>query len=125
MSPYFGASNSNTEIVGYLSGTSTYNGQTVSQGYADGKEALASVAAVGQPTNTGVYFALDFDPGPGNYTPGAQQAVETYLKGVSQAFAGSGYKIGVYGAAQTLQWATTADSATAYTPNISYTWLSG
>ena len=130
VSPYAfpqGSSNSTPdEIMPYLKGQTTYNGQTVSQGYADGEEAVASAKAVGQPANgSAIYFALDFDPGVGGYFPGLQQAVETYLTGVGQALAGSGYSLGVYGAAQTLQWAVTNDPASNYAADVSYTWLSG
>ena len=116
VSPYEGVTNSDAKIVQYL---------TTNQGAEDGAEAVASAKTLGQATGTGIYFALDFDPGPGDYTPGAKVAVENYLKGVSQALAGSGYKVGVYGAAQTLQWATSQDTANSYSPSVSYTWLSG
>ena len=111
-----GAGNDYGEIVGYLS---------AAQGEADGKEAIASAQAIGQPTGSGIYFALDFDTGPPGYIPGLKSAVENYLAGVDDALKGSGYQIGVYGAAQTLQWATTADPSNGYTPDVTYTWLSG
>ena len=104
------------QIIGsYLSTT---------QGVTDGTKAVASAQTIGQPAGTTIYFAMDFDPGPPGYIAGAQTAIENYFKGVAQALAGSGYKIGVYGAGQTLQWLTTADPSNGYTPSVSGTWLS-
>jgi len=83
-------SNTSQEIVAsYL---------TVAQGEAGGTEALTSAKDIGQPAGSAIYFAMDFDPGPPGFIPGAQQAIENYFKGVSSAFAGSGYTIGLYGA---------------------------
>ena len=97
---------------------------STAQGLTDGTKAVASAQAIGQPAGTAIYFAMDFDTGPPGYIAGAQIALENYFKGIAQALAGSGYKIGVYGAGQTLQWLTTADASNGYTPQVSSTWLS-
>ena len=78
--PYSGGgSNSSAQVVNYLAPLQSNGTRSTAQGVADGMQALASARALGQPANSAIYFALDFDPGPGNYTPGAQQAVETAL----------------------------------------------
>ena len=109
-------------------------GLSLNLGYQTGMDAISSATALGQPAGSAIYIALDFDTGPPGYFTDNQQNVQAFLEGVTQAFAAQGniYKIGVYGSGQVLEWATTTGSGTDsqgdtvnYTPNVSYTWLSG
>ena len=109
-------------------------GLSVNLGYQAGLAAIGSAEAIGQPEGSAIYIALDFDTGPPGYFTDNQQNVQAFLEGVTKAFDADDniFKIGVYGSGQVLEWATTSGSGTdsqgqsySYSPNISYTWLSG
>ncbi|MDK2984533.1 MAG: hypothetical protein PWQ96_175 [Clostridia bacterium] len=68
-------------------------------GLSDGRTAIGKAEVVGQPYNTAIYFAVDFDPS----TTEAWNAVKDYFRGVQDAvheyyqINGQRWKIGVYG----------------------------
>ena len=100
---------------------------THQQGAMDGTEALESAEALGQPPGSTIYFAFDFNPAilaTGQTETQLLTSVQTYLTVVSQVFANSGYKIGVYGAGDTLAAVIRNDIGTkGYTPVATQGWL--
>lgn len=60
-------------------------------GNADGGIAVVQAAGIGQPRDTVIFFAVDFDMAPGQIP-----AVIAYFRGVKAALAGR-YRVGVYG----------------------------
>ncbi len=131
-SPALANNGNQTDVEGGPGGNPP--GLSLSLGYQTGLNAISSATAINQPGGSAIYIALDFDTGPPGYFTDNQQNVQAFLAGVTQAFAADGnvYKIGVYGSGQVLEWAVTAGSGTdstgetfTYTPNVSYTWLSG
>lgn len=59
-------------------------------GQADGKEALKEARLIGQPEGSAIYFAVDYDAQPDDYT-----AIEAYLRAAATEL--DGYGVGVYG----------------------------
>lgn len=59
-------------------------------GTADGKAALAEAIAIGQPTGSAIYFAVDYDAQPKDY-----EAIEAYLRTAANEI--PSYQPGVYG----------------------------
>ena len=131
-SPALANNDDQTDVEGGPGGNPP--GLSLSLGYQTGLNAISSATEINQPTGSAIYIALDFDTGPPGYFTDNQQDVQAFLEGISEAFAADGnpYKIGVYGSAQTLEWAVSSASGTdsqgeafSYTPNVGYTWLSG
>lgn len=85
---------------------------TSARGLADGAEAARLAAAVGQPTGTPVYFAVDYDDA--NWYKGNFANVVDYLTGVNSAMATAGnpYAIGVYSPGGILEVAQARSLAT-------------
>ena len=100
---------------------------THQQGAMDGTEALESAEALGQPPGSTIYFAFDFDPAAvaaGQTETQLLTSVQTYLTVVSQVLANSDYKIGVYGAGDTLAAVIRNTIGTkGYTPVATQGWL--
>lgn len=76
-----------SNIPGYfgicLGGTSTYQGNIVSNGFIDGINAFRNAVKVGQPSGSAIYFAIDAD------TAGSSaymSDVINYFEGIAQAF---------------------------------------
>lgn len=59
-------------------------------GARDGKAAYLEAKAIGQPEGTAIYFAVDYDAQPADYT-----AIEAYLRAAAKEL--PGYLVGVYG----------------------------
>ncbi|WP_375466175.1 Hint domain-containing protein [uncultured Methylobacterium sp.] len=104
---------------------------TASQGTHDATEAISSARTLAQPAGSAIYFAMDFDPAAYGAAGSERQLlteVQTYLTSVSNAFQGTGYTIGVYGAGDTLAAAirnssTSSNYNASYTPVAQYGWL--
>ncbi len=97
------------------SGTPAYF--SYAQGYWDGISAYREGVAAGQPANTAIYFAVDFNAGAVHL-----YQVDQYFRGINAAFAaasrgGPGYRIGVYGSGVVCDAVTRARLAR-------YSWLS-
>ena len=72
-------------------------------GYYDAVSAYRQASAVGQPTGSAIYFAVDFDA-----APAMIGFVDQYFRGVTAGFAAAGggrprYKVGVYGSGAVCQ----------------------
>ena len=70
---------------------------TYGRGYWDAVAAYQQAKAVGQPSGSAIYFAVDFDARGGDILP-----VDQYFRGITAGLAAAGggrsdYKIGVYG----------------------------
>jgi hypothetical protein len=77
---------------------------THDQGNADGASAWAIAQALGQPTVSCIYFAIDCDVPPGD----AMNGIIDYFRGIQEGMQGAAgtaslYKIGVYGAGAVCQ----------------------
>ena len=59
-------------------------------GRADGAAAYQEALAIGQPFGTAIYFAVDYEAGPGDY-----DRIEAYLRAAGAEI--RGYSLGVYG----------------------------
>ncbi|HEY1799055.1 MAG TPA: glycoside hydrolase domain-containing protein [Stellaceae bacterium] len=86
-------------------------------GYWEGVAAWREAAAIGQPTGSAIYFAVDF-----NANGADLYQVDQYFRGVNAAFANisrgrPGYRIGVYGSGAVCDAVTRARLA-------QYSWLS-
>ena len=97
------------------------NKETADKGRKDAEAAIALADELGQPANTPIYFAIDFDPTPGsdNPMPAARiwPSIEAYFDQVQEVFAPTHWQIGVYGAGLTCQRLKASGKA-------SYFWLS-
>jgi len=87
------------------------------KGVADGTEAHRRATEIGQPTNTPIYFAVDYDASVAD----VRGAVSEYFRGVAEGLgaAGSGafrYLVGGYGSGAVCEWLLTHGLAT-------FTWL--
>jgi hypothetical protein len=87
---------------------------TAAQGKSDGQNALDQAMAIGQPTGTPIYFALEGLPN--GYVESDLAAIRKYFNGVQQSI-GSKYALGVY--SNGLVCETLLDEGI-----CSYTWLS-
>jgi hypothetical protein len=94
---------------------------TRAQGQQDGRLAFTQAQRVGQPAGTPIYFAVDYDPGPGNrqsildYFEGIQEGCSQYLADMqAQGTPGVVYDIGVYGSGCVLDWCQAQGIATWY-----------
>jgi len=83
---------------------------TRAQGASDGQRAFTKARAIGQPANTPIYFAVDYD----GYLAQDQTAVLDYFEGVRDALnqyvalpGAVAYVIGVYGNGCVLDWCRT------------------
>lgn len=65
-------------------------------GLADGAAAYREAQAIGQPTGSAIYFAVDYDAGPGQY-----DEIEAYLRAAAEQI--PGYAAGVYGSYQIVE----------------------
>ena len=83
------------------------NKETAEKGRKDAEAAVALAQDLGQPANTPIYFAIDFDPTPGrdNPLPAARiwPSIEAYFDQVQEVFARTRWQVGVYGAGITCQ----------------------
>lgn len=89
---------------------------TAQQGAADALHALGHAAAVGQPADSAIYFAVDFDASAGQ----VGSAISTYFHAVNTTFTGNNapYRVGVYGSGLVCSTIVGAGLA-------SFGWLSG
>lgn len=69
---------------------------TEAQGISDAKEAMKYAKAVGQPTGTAIYFAIDFD-----VTTSQLAAINQYINGLKKTL--HTYKLGIYGSYTVMQ----------------------
>ncbi len=83
---------------------------TRAQGAVDGRRAFMKAQAIGQPANTPIYFAVDYD----GYLAQDRAAVLDYFEGIRDALnqhlarpGTIGYVIGVYGNGCVLDWCRT------------------
>ncbi len=84
------------------------------QGYSDAQDAINAAVAMGQPANTPIYFAVDYDASETDIAG----AITDYLVAVYQTFANqqnTSYYMGLYGSGLLLEQ---------FRPYISFTWLS-
>lgn len=94
-------------IVFQHRGDRTETFEDLSRGETDARRALALARALGQPKGTAIYFGIDgvdqkFARQPARARLDYERAhgldvIETYMRAVNDVFAGSGYKVGVYG----------------------------
>ena len=93
---------------------------TRNQGAMDGTEAIESAEDLNQPPGSTIYFAFDFDPaayGSAGSETALLKQVQTYVAQAAQVVTGAGYKIGFYGAGDTLAAVIRNSIGTAgYTP---------
>src|SRR5262249_8051347 len=80
---------------------------TADKGRRDAAAAIQQASELGQPPNTPVYFAIDFDPVPGTdcklSAGDIWPSIETYFNQINDAFARTPWQVGVYGAGMTCQ----------------------
>lgn len=69
---------------------------TEAQGISDAKEAMKYAKAVGQPTGTAIYFAIDF-----NVATSQLPAINQYVNGLKKPL--NTYKLGIYGSYTVMQ----------------------
>jgi hypothetical protein len=83
------------------------NKETADKGRKDAEAAVRLAHDLGQPADTPIYFAIDFDPTPGrdNPLPAARiwPSIEAYFDQVGEALARTRWQVGVYGAGITCQ----------------------
>jgi glycoside hydrolase-like protein len=87
----------------------------------DARAAVAQAKLVGQPSDTAIYFGIDFELG----AEGKEQAVQ-YFTIVSNELKDNGYLVGVYGSGATLAWLKRERHKTgrhAGQPLVDFTWL--
>jgi hypothetical protein len=85
-------------------------------GSQDGAVALQCAQNVGQPTGSAIYFAVDYDAGPGDI-----DAIEAYLRAASAA--APGYEVGVYGSYAVVEEMRRRGACTKFIQT--YAWSSG
>jgi hypothetical protein len=97
------------------------NKATADKGRKDAEAAVALARELGQPANTPIYFAIDYDPAhdSGCRLPADRiwPSIETYFDQVHEVLAQSRWQVGVYGAGATCQRLRTSGRA-------KYFWLS-
>lgn len=88
----------------YQGSNNTASEFTRENGYNDGLDAISQAESLGQPKNTAIYFAVDFDA---KYDIAA---IKSYFSGVSDAFfeyekynGGQSWLVGVYGGYDTVK----------------------
>jgi hypothetical protein len=83
------------------------NKETADKGRKDAEGAVRLARELGQPANTPIYFAIDFDPSPGRDNPMPANriwpSIEAYFDQIQQVFAHTRWQVGVYGAGITCQ----------------------
>ena len=83
------------------------NKETAEKGRKDAEGAVRLAQELGQPAETPIYFAIDFDPTPGrdNPLPAARiwPSIEAYFDQVAEVLARTSWQVGVYGAGITCQ----------------------
>ena len=83
------------------------NKATAGKGRKDAQAAVRLAEELGQPAETPIYFAIDFDPTPGrdNPLPAARiwASIDAYFDQVGHVFARTRWQVGVYGAGITCQ----------------------
>jgi hypothetical protein len=83
------------------------NKETADKGRKDAEAAVRLAQELGQPAETPIYFAIDFDPTPGrdNPLPAARiwPSIEAYFDQVGEVLARTRWQVGVYGAGITCQ----------------------
>ena len=83
------------------------NKETADKGRKDAEAAVRLAEELGQPAETPIYFAIDFDPTPGrdNPLPAARiwPSIEAYFDQVAEVLARTPWQVGVYGAGITCQ----------------------
>jgi len=78
---------------------------TAAQGDADARKMLAKAAALGQPKDSGLYFAVDTNPAPDDgdsVTPDVSDVVK-YFQRVCGLVSVGGYRVGAYGSGLVLE----------------------
>jgi hypothetical protein len=97
------------------------NKATADKGRKDAEGAVAVAHELGQPANTPIYFAIDFDPAhDGGCSLPADRiwpSIETYFDQVNEVLAHTRWQVGVYGAGATCNRLRTSGKA-------KYFWLS-
>ncbi len=83
------------------------NKETADKGRKDAEAAVRLAEELGQPAETPIYFAIDFDPTPGrdNPLPATRiwPSIEAYFDQVAEVLARTPWQVGVYGAGITCQ----------------------
>lgn len=87
---------------------------TTSKGTSDANDAIAAASAIGQPSNTPIYFAVDYDASDNDISG----PIKNYLQAVKAAFTAQGntYKLGLYGSGAVLSY---------YENTYTFTWMAG
>ena len=84
------------------------NTVTADKGRKDAAAAIQQADELGQPADTPVYFAIDFDPVPGSGcklgADGIWQSIETYFNQINDVFAKTRWQVGIYGAGRPCQF---------------------
>jgi hypothetical protein len=83
-------------IVSFFERYAERAGEGAAAGAEDGRLALQLAQEVGQPEGSTIYFAVDYDAGPGDY-----DAIEAYLRAFDAAI--TGYELGVYGSYRVIE----------------------
>src|SRR5882672_8837853 len=65
-------------------------------GYADAEHSIKMAAARGQPKNSAIYFAVDYDASNSDIN----NKIVPYFRGVARSMLNSGLRVGVYGSGQ-------------------------
>jgi hypothetical protein len=77
-------------IVSFFERYADRAGEGAAAGAEDGRMAYQFAQEVGQPEGSTIYFAVDYDAGPGDY-----DAIEAYMRAADEQI--PGYELGVYG----------------------------
>lgn len=87
---------------------------TASQGTSDAEDAIEAAKDLGQPEDTPIYFAVDYDASDSD----VRGAITKYLQAIKAVFADQGYpyQLGLYGSGAVLSF---------FQNTFTYTWLAG
>jgi hypothetical protein len=83
------------------------NKETAEKGRKDAAAAIQLAHDLGQPANTPIYFAIDFDPWPGSGCPlpaaRIWPSIDAYFDQINEVLRGTRWQVGVYGAGITCE----------------------
>ncbi len=87
---------------------------TAAKGTSDATDAIAAATAIGQPSGTPIYFAVDYDAS----TSDISGPIKNYLQAVKAVFVSQNYPyaLGLYGSGAVLSY---------YQSTFTYPWLAG
>lgn len=83
------------------------NKETADKGRKDAAAAIELAQELGQPAGTPIYFAIDFDPYPGNGCPlpaaRIWPSIDAYFDQINEVMSDTRWQVGIYGAGVTCQ----------------------